>query len=132
MQLYYMAYIFMVQDRIFTWDGYCFVGCCHFLKFNNLRENISVRLTILHVFKNYIVFTSLESRDLGSIAKILPVLKFLINYVLFSCSSLYRTLNYISVRFIPHLKNILHNSCMKIDLNVAINFLKLNSALYNI
>lgn len=31
MQLYYMTYIFMVQNREFTLDGYCCVGYCHFL-----------------------------------------------------------------------------------------------------
>ena len=30
MQLYYLTYIFMVQDRAFTPDSYCCVGCCHF------------------------------------------------------------------------------------------------------
>lgn len=37
MHIYCMAYIFLVQDRIFTMDGYCcFVACCHF--FCSLRE----------------------------------------------------------------------------------------------
>ena len=43
-QLYYMTYLFMVQDRVFTVEGYWYFGCCHFL-FDSLREKKSVPLT---------------------------------------------------------------------------------------
>ena len=53
-------YIFFWSDKIYRYnfavfvpDGYCCVGCCHFLKFDNLREHRSVYLTsqVLHVLK---------------------------------------------------------------------------------
>ena len=44
MQLCYMTFTFMVQDRPVTPDRHHWVGCCHFL-FDNLRKKRSVPLT---------------------------------------------------------------------------------------
>ena len=52
MQLHYMTYVFVVQYRAYTLDGYCRWAVVIFL-FDNLREKRSVSLHVLKILAAY-------------------------------------------------------------------------------